>query len=332
MKSHTHLKLQQGLTLIELMIAIVLGLLITAGMIELFVNSKQSYRVQENISRLQENGRFAMNFITQDIRMADYWGCLSSTTSIENNLNANTLFDGFNNAISGEDNNAAADNIIDGTDTIIVKGAFGSGTYVNNIPATTSADLKIEDNSGLSENDIVIVSDCTHGDIFQITNDPSTGGSSGFDNVVHNTGAVSSGPGNADKPFQKLYDTDAQLFNLKFAEYTIQTGSGSLPALYRTINGGTPQELIEGIENMQILYGEDTDNDKTPNYYLSANNPLLDMDRVVSVRVSLVVRTLEDNLAINPVPYTLFGTTVTPNDNVIRRVFSSTIAVRNRLP
>jgi len=322
---------QKGFSLIELMIAVVLGVFITGGMLQLFVNSKQSYRVQENLSRLQENGRFAMGFITKDIRMADYWGCLNSTSGIENNLNASTTFNTFENSVEGSNNNAVVDAVIDGTDTITLKGAFSSGTHVTQIPATTSADLKVEDNAGLKQNDIVIISDCMDGDLFQITNDPSAGGA-GFDNVVHNTGAVSSGPGNADKPFKKKYGTDAQVYKLNFATYSIQLNPGGLPALYRSINGSAPQELIEGIENMQILYGEDTDNDKTPNNYLPAGTAGLNMGNVVSIRVSLLVRTLEDKITTQAQPYTIFGVTTTPGDRIFRRVFTSTIAVRNRLP
>ena len=322
---------QKGLSLIELMIAVVLGIFITGGMLQLFVNSKQSYRVQENLSRLQENGRFAMGFITKDIRMVDYWGCLKSTSGIENNLNASATFNTFTSAVEAADNNAVVDAVINGTDTITLKGAFGSGAYVTQIPANTSAAFKVEDNSDLEENELVIISDCIDGDLFQITNDPSVGGA-GFDNIIHNTGAVSSGPGNANKPFKKIYGTDAQILKLNFATYSIQSNPSGIPALYRSINGSVPQELIEGVENMQILYGEDTDNDKTPNNYLPAGTAGLNLDNVISIRVSLLIRTLEDKIATQSQPYTIFGVTTTPADRIFRRVFTSTIALRNRLP
>jgi len=327
-------KRQQGLTLIELMIAMMLGLFIMAGVIGLFINSKQSYRIQESSSRLQENSRFAMFFLTKDIRMADYWGCLNTTGSIDNNLNANATYDFFADAIVGEDNNATVDDVLDGTDVITIRGAFGSGAYVTQQPSTPSATIKVEDNSGLTEHDIVLVTDCLEGDIFQITNDPTVGGA-GFDNLIHNTGnAGNPDPGNADKPLRKKYDTDAQIYKLNFATYYIDTSdTTSQPSLYRTINGSVPTELVEGVEDMQILYGEDTDNDKTPNYYLEAGNVLLNMDNVVSVRISLVMRSTEENLTSTNMSYTIPGQAeVTLNDGRLRRVFTSTIAIRNRLP
>jgi len=82
---------------------------------------------------------------------------------------------------------------------------------------------------------------------------------------------------------------------------------------------------------MQILYGEDTDADGTPDYYVSAGTAGLNMDQVVSIRVTLLARSIDDNLAGQPVAYTYNGATTTPADRRLRRVFTSTIAVRNRL-
>lgn len=66
---------QKGMTLIEIMIALLLGVFLLAGVIQIFISSRETYRVQEALSRLQENGRFAMDFIGRDIRMADYRAC-----------------------------------------------------------------------------------------------------------------------------------------------------------------------------------------------------------------------------------------------------------------
>ncbi|MGH8540908.1 MAG: PilW family protein, partial [Stenotrophobium sp.] len=63
---------QSGLTLIELMIALVLGLLIIAGVGEVFLAGRASYSVQQRLSNLQENGRFALHFLQSDIRRAGY--------------------------------------------------------------------------------------------------------------------------------------------------------------------------------------------------------------------------------------------------------------------
>lgn len=323
-------KKQKGITLVELMIAMVIGLLLTAGILQLFVSNKQTYRVTENMSRLQENGRFAMHFLTNDIRMADFWGCRSQGLAIDNNLNPDPNFNLPIAGLAGSDNDTAVNSIINGTDTITVKGVHSSNVFLIVVPATPSADLKVTDNSGLNKNDIILISDCSDGDILQVTNDPSTGGAAGQDNVVHNTGAVASGPGNAEKPLKKIYGTDAQVYKLNFATYSIRDGANGQNALFRSINGAAAQELVEGIENMQILYGEDTDSDGAANYYKASGS--VDMDKVVSVRISLVAVTLEDNVTETANTYTVFGTSTTAADKRIRRVFTSTIVIRNRLP
>ena len=53
---------QRGLTLVELMVAMLLGVFLIGGVMQIFISSKQTYRMQENLSRLQENGRFALDF------------------------------------------------------------------------------------------------------------------------------------------------------------------------------------------------------------------------------------------------------------------------------
>jgi len=63
---------QQGLTLVEILVALVISLFLIAGVIQLFVGSKQTYRGQDALSRIQENGRFAIERIAWDLRMAGY--------------------------------------------------------------------------------------------------------------------------------------------------------------------------------------------------------------------------------------------------------------------
>ena len=66
---------QLGVTLIELMIALVIGLLATGAMLKVYVDSSRLYRFNEGLARIQENGRFATEFIRRDARVAGFWGC-----------------------------------------------------------------------------------------------------------------------------------------------------------------------------------------------------------------------------------------------------------------
>ena len=68
----------KGFSLVEIMVALGISLFILAGIGYVYTNSKQTYRVQDQLSRLQENGRLAFEYLTRDIRMAGYWGCGTS--------------------------------------------------------------------------------------------------------------------------------------------------------------------------------------------------------------------------------------------------------------
>ena len=71
---------QVGMTLIEIMIALLIGAFLVGGVLQIFINTKQSYRMAENFSRFQENGRLALDLIGRDVRVAGYWGCLAHAT------------------------------------------------------------------------------------------------------------------------------------------------------------------------------------------------------------------------------------------------------------
>jgi type IV pilus assembly protein PilW len=117
----------------------------------------------------------------------------------------------------------------------------------------------------------------------------------------------------------------------------------NVPALFRRTLGtlgtaGTPEELVEGIENMQILYGEniDNDNNNAVDRFVPADQ-VTNWDKVVSVRIELLVMSLENNLVPAAQPYTYNGIDYTgasgkgalPPDTRLRRVFTTTINLRN---
>ena len=109
--------------------------------------------------------------------------------------------------------------------------------------------------------------------------------------------------------------------------YSIQNNSDGIPALFETTTTSN-NELVTGIMNMQILFGEDLTNDGSANRYVTASG-VADMNNVVSVRVSLLLETTEDNLVSTPQPYVFNGQTITPSDKKLRRVYTTTVVLRN---
>ncbi|PVZ89458.1 prepilin-type cleavage/methylation domain-containing protein [Serratia sp. S1B] len=62
---------QQGLTLIELMVSLALGLIIVAAAVMLFITGQKSFALQQGAADIQDNANFALNYIVKDIRMAN---------------------------------------------------------------------------------------------------------------------------------------------------------------------------------------------------------------------------------------------------------------------
>jgi type IV pilus assembly protein PilW len=338
MTRNLQIRKQHGLSLVELLIATAIGLVLTTGLVQVYLGSKQSYNLAEAASRVQENGRFAIDTLNRDIRMADFWGCLKQPDSsqIQNNLNtASDNYDpslhSFGDGITGTDGDG-----LNGSDSLSLGGAYGDGIVVRPPYMNTSAAaLQVNAGNGLKENDIVILSDCTSGDTFQVTNaNPNTSGT-----VVHNTGSVDEGPGNYNLSpdctggnkhcLSKVYGADAQIYKVRNYTYSIATGASGDPALFR--NG---VEIIDNVEQMQILYGEDTDEDinRVPNRYVTAGS-VGDWDNVVSVRISLLIKSPADILQENTAQsFTVADQTADTNDRRLRRVFNTTVTVRNRVP
>ena len=337
------LKRQTGISLVEVMVALVISLFLLAGIIQVYLGNKSSYTFTNSISRIQENGRFALDTLAVDLRMAGFFGCAifdpNDTSSIVNNLDPagpgyDEYFDWIGDGlVQGTDNDG-----LNGSDSITIRGAKPGALSVQPpYNVSTSAAIFVENSDTLEIGDVVMVSNCRGADIFQVTN-TTKGSGSAKDAVVHNTGATATGPGNYNPDnckganahcLSQTYGSDASLIELQAVIYTIKTGAGGEPALFRSING-VDEELIDGIEQMQILYGVDTTGDKFPNQYVTAPN-VADMNDVMAVRVMLLVRSQDDSVTEDFQKYTFNGANSTAADNRLRQVFSSTITLRNRV-
>lgn len=340
----------KGFTLIELIIAMLLGAFLIGGIVQIFIGSRQTYKMQENLSRLQENGRFVLDFITRDNRMMGFQGCASRST-IPNviidpqNPNPNpipdTIASGISTALIGIDNVSnnwstdacgAANDCVAGTDGMSYHFGASCGGYLTGNMAVVNANIQIvaTNTCNIKAYDVLMISDCSASDIF-IATTASSG--SGIQTIAHANNQ------NTTNNLSKLYGSDAEVLVFRGYSFFIRNNADGEPGLWRWDNarptGATnPIELISDVEDMQILYGADTDAtpDGTANYYVPAGTAGLDMDKVVSIRVSVLIRSMDDGLTAQPLTYTYNGVTVTPADRRIRRVFTSTIALRNRLP
>lgn len=247
---------QRGFTLVEIMVALVISLFLLAGLIQILTSSRQVYRVQDGLARIQENGRFGMDFITKSVREAGY-PAISDKPSVNYGK-----FDGT--AIRGEEGTSGA------PDTITL--SFDAST------------------------------DCLGNDTLTVS---VPGGSVGR---------------TVNRFFLENNSLKCKTFN--------PTDYPSTLTLRQT------QPLIDNVEDMQILYGIDRSGDQAANQYVNAKavNDNNDWNNVVSVRVCLLVRSVEDNLVNEKLSYQdCNGNSKTPTDRFVRRIFISTINLRNRI-
>ena len=369
------MKKQRGLSLVELMVAIVLGLILVAGVIELFVNNRQVYRVQEAKARMQEDGRFALQHISRLLNNAGYRGCDSLlnqkandlatsvdpddgtvTTSLTGDQTVRPLENVLNNAegylwrldipVEGSEGSSGAwspaldgsiNNALAGSDVITIRsvGAGHANVIAHDADDFTQPLQTGSDNTFTSCNpdpdspdyeancsNIALVTTCDSAAIFQITNDPSTG------SIEHAAGIGSPGNFSAD-----LGDNFGGGWINTYTAHTFYLRQGaSGPSLYQKVLDNNSQELIEGVERMEILFGVDTNQDYSVNEYRTAN-AVGNWANVISVRISLLMVSLENNLTVDgPQDYFFNGNTITPaaDDRRLRRVFTQTILLRNR--
>jgi type IV pilus assembly protein PilW len=326
------LRRQRGVTLVELMVALALGLLITVAMLKVYVDASRMYRFNEGLARVQENGRFALEFIRRDARVAGFWGCYSDaplTNQISTTSSAWVDVDAGHIAGTNDDG-------LNSADSITFRSATGSGTLVNTAMTAASDSVSVNSVATITSGMAALISDCDNGDIFQVTGISGT-------SLAHAVGANT----NTSANLSKAYASGSLVYQAQQTTFCIAPGADpSQPSLRRLTNPTSGQtcasdglELLEGVENMQILYGEDTDADSegangdgTANRYVPIGTASLDIDRVVSVRLSLLARSLSNNLTTEPSPYTFNGTAVTPGatDKYLRKVFTTTITLRNK--
>ncbi|MEO1848302.1 MAG: PilW family protein [Pseudomonadota bacterium] len=326
------LRRQRGVTLVELMVALALGLLITVAMLKVYVDASRMYRFNEGLARVQENGRFALEFIRRDARVAGFWGCYSEAP-LTNQISATS--DAWLDVAAGHITGTNDDGL-NSADSITFRSATGSGTLVNTTMTAASDSVSVDSVATITSGMSALISDCDNGDIFQVTGISGT-------SLAHAVGTNT----NTSANLSKTYASGSRVYQAQQSTFCIALGADPLqPSLRRLTNPTSGQtcasngdELIEGVENMQILYGEDTDADSegangdgTANRYVPIGTASLDIDRVVSVRLSLLARSLNNNLTTEPSPYTFNGTAVTPGatDKYLRKVFTTTITLRNK--
>lgn len=317
---------QLGFSMVELMVAMFIQFIFLAGMVYVYSNSRVMFTVNEQLSRVQENGRYLTDVLLHDIRMAGYSGCRSIDEVVPNNIIARLrpTFASLADGITVFENGAGWDNPtaltrVEGSDVITLQSAQGSGVSLRANMITDTATIQMIINPDrLAANDLILISDCSHADLFRASA------------VERGTIIAHDNTANTGNQLSKAYATDAQLMLFDAHTYFIASANAE-PGLYQySFNSNTATLLAEGVENMQLLLAEDTSGDQEPDIYVNAT-AVMDWEAVIGVRVGLLMRSA-NNVAAEARAFTFNGANAnTGNDTRVRKAFWSYAAMRNRI-
>lgn len=325
---------QGGFSLVEMMIAMTISLVIILAVTQIFVSSRGTYSYTEGMSRVQESGRFAIDFIAKDIRMAGYTGCSRRLGNLKvNNILANPkragTFDvsgmevfrytGNGGAALGDwtpplpdaaaDGYFAANEVLPFTDVFVAKYGVSLDAFITGSDAANS-NLQIlntaEAQSAFKQGDVVMVTDCNNADIFGITNNPNYNGP----NITLTYGIAGI---NSANRLGTEYDTRAEVLRWQSRVYYVglpdldgdgNPDANATPTLMRKelVTGNLiSQPLVEGVERMQIMLGMDSSTsptrfrDSTAEIYVLPGDPAAaDLGKVVAIRIGFAITTDEN--------------------------------------
>lgn len=339
---------QRGISLVEVMVSMTIGLVILAALVVVYIGSRGSFRTSESLASVQERGRFAIDYLVRDLRQTSYLGCRSRSLSTADetlfNITAtpavvlNTAADGIAAFEDGTGwTNPTAVTRARGDVLQIMRVANQSAPVTNHNQAART--ITVQNNAmGLRNGDIVMVGSCQHSMLFRVTNNPPTAMTPQVIEFM-TTGA---GPGGtagnvAGVSVENLSpNLRPQAMRVMEVHYFIGTNALGRPALYRSASG-VVEELVDNIEDLDLVFAIDNNADGLADAYTRANG-VVDWGQVISVRVSLVVVGDENNVTTNAQTYAFRDTdgdgvpeAQTAPDRRLRQVFTSTVALRNRV-
>lgn len=334
---------QRGVTLVEMMVAMLVGLILLGGMVQLFSSNKQAYRLQEASNVVNENARYALGQLQYDIRMGDHWGGVEGDTI--------TTVSGMG-AITGDcAGNAAA---------ALPAGIFGlDGAAASPLNCIPAADY-------VPNTDVVVVRYAIPDRLASASIANST---IYVRSAIGRRGMLFQGQNKSSLPSDLIpadfSQTNVFLEDPAMATYALRTvvyflrrcasqergtanvcdsADDTTPTLvrYRLQNMGmVSEDVISGVEQMQLAYGVDTNGDRSADVYRNATEVTTanQWARVVNVKMSLLLRNLERDVSYSDTTtYPLYGgtsgatvnyTVPTADRQFRRKVYNSTIQIRN---
>lgn len=316
---------QHGITLIELMVAITVGLILLAGIIQLFVSNKQAYRIQEGLNVLNENSRYAMNQLEHGIRMAGHWGgAKPSAIAVETDAPAVDCTE--SNVLENDHAELDIAYGIEGFDGV----ADSPLDCIPDVDYRVNTDILILRYAGaerLSDDSVKAFGNR------QYVRARAAGGADIFNGADFDARYEPNGSGPPDIRYPVTsedldlvanYSANVEIYFVRNCASKAEdegddcdSAQDTIPTLARLVlrEGEMVQEdVVAGVEQFQVLYGVDDDGDRSPNRYVDATDVEAgigsgpDWVRVIDARVSLVLRNAERDVTFtDEKTYRLYG-------------------------
>lgn len=318
----------RGLSLVELLVSLLLGLLLSAGMVSAYLGAKRNSFYEEQAARMQENGRYAMRLLSRELAMAGFFAGVPSMAAV---------------APGAVGTDCAADNwVLDAGEPLELVNDHVGHAHPVSLHATAFSCL--DGPAIMPDTDLLAIKRTAAEPSLQagvpaaaLTPATSLGWylrtKSGRPDAWQKLRPIDLRDPRIAQPENSYWEAVTRIFYIR--PYS-ESGSEAedLPTLcMETLagDGMTSRCLVEGVENMQLEFGIDSDNDGVPNQYLSAPGAG-DMRRVVAVKIHLLLRSIVALTGHSDDKVYRLGQKELPatSDAFLRRVFSTTVLLRNR--
>jgi type IV pilus assembly protein PilW len=347
------------LTLVEMLVALVLAMIIVASLGQLYLGGREAYRLTEVMSQMNEDGRFGLDFLAQELRMAGYFSCGGPNALVATTVNSGSQWTLQSGGIDGYEGGVDTfptfgSSVKPGTDAVIVRRADVSTQSDVWVHSTSTNRIFFRSDPGLHSGDVAVIHDgsCTQATIFQVTyNDASVGGT--YFSVYHSDSATLV-PGNCSDWLGGAFDCadTSNAFDLVYGEggyvtpyiarafYVANDAESTLymSELVTDAHGDASFQdypLLRNVDTLQLLYGVSASGSGSQvDSYVTADQ-ITNWSSVLSVRIALLVRSGEDNLLTEPgaSAITVAGTSIgVGTDKRVRKLFNTAVGLRNNLP
>jgi type IV pilus assembly protein PilW len=324
----------KGFTLIEIMVALFISGVLFYAITKMLIQNKQVAMVQTNLDKIQNDSRFAFEVMGQDLRSSAFRGCISgsNTTNFWVNFKNVAGTANYQNSIIGVQGSSstgtswspAPDASITALspapspayDILTVRNAGINPAFLTADMTSATSAMTVNSTTGLTAGSYAIISNCGASSLFQVASAGS--------------GSVTS---NSATGVNFIYKAGAQIYPYNTVIYYV-AASGTDNILYRQINGGTPEPIVNGVDKFMVLYGVDTVGNYDATKYVYASG-VTNPSQVVSVRIDLVLRSADNNISAAVAgnnTYVFNGATVAPGDRKLRKEYYTTINLRNMVP